>query len=165
MSLEPVGEKQPGNPVAPTNVCSVHKGMALACCCAAMATLAPVALVQLRIMEDLPDPPGRMFNSKRVVLSKDAYHLGIPDGVLGLASYGVTLALLVYARPGRPMVNRTLRAKLAFDATMAIRNVRKQITEHKRVCSWCIGAAIATAGLVYFARKERDAEQMRQVEA
>ena len=163
MSLELAAEKPGGNPAALAKVCPLHKGMAIACCCDAMASLAPVALVQLRIMKDLPDPPGRMFRSKRIVMSKDAYHLGIPDGVLGLASYGVTLALLLAARPGRPVVKRALRVKLALDATMAIRNVRKQIAEHRRVCSWCMGAAVATAGVIYFAGKLLDAEQVHQV--
>jgi uncharacterized membrane protein len=161
MALELAVDNQIGNSVALAKVCAVHKGMAVACCCAAMATLAPVALVQLHIIRDLPELPGRLFDSKRVVRSEGAYHLGIPDGVLGLASYGVTLALLVAATPERPMVRRLLRGKLALDATMAIRNVRKQVTEHKRICSWCIGAAVATAGLVFFGRKVRDAEPTR----
>ncbi|HEY5253095.1 MAG TPA: hypothetical protein VIJ53_00490, partial [Acidobacteriaceae bacterium] len=72
-----------------------------------------------------------------------------------------TLGLLLAATPERPMVRRLLRGKLAWDATMAIRNVRKQVTEHKRICSWCIGAAVATAGLVFFGRKVRDAEPAR----
>ena len=92
MALELAVDNQSGKSVAMAKVCAVHKGMAVACCCAAMATLAPVALVQLHIIRDLPDLPGRLFDSKRVVTSKGAYHLGIPDGVLGLASYGVTLA-------------------------------------------------------------------------
>ncbi len=163
MPLELAVEKPGGNPAALAKVCPLHKGMAIACCCAAMASLAPVALVQLRIMKDLPDPPGRLFHSKRVVTSKDAYHLGIPDGVLGLASYGVTLALLLAAQPERPLVRKALRVKLALDATMAIRSVRKQIAEHGRICSWCMGAAVATAGLVYFARKMRDAGQAHPV--
>jgi hypothetical protein len=163
MPLELAVEKPGGNPAALAKVCPLHKGMAIACCCAAMASLAPVALVQLRIVKDLPDPPGRLFHSKRIVMSKDAYHLGIPDGVLGLASYGVTLALLLAAQPERSFVRRALRAKLALDATMAIRNVRKQIAEHGCLCSWCMGAAVATAGLVYFARKMRDAEQAHPV--
>ena len=163
MPLELAVEKPGGNPAALAKVCPLHKGMAIASCCAAMASLAPVALVQLRIVKDLPDPPGRLFHSKRIVMSKDAYHLGIPDGVLGLASYGVTLALLLAAQPERSFVRRALRAKLALDATMAIRNVRKQIAEHGCLCSWCMGAAVATAGLVYFARKMRDAEQAHPV--
>jgi uncharacterized membrane protein len=158
MSLELAVDNQGANSASLAKVCSVHKGMAVACCCAAMATLAPVALVQLHILKDLPDPPGRFFNSKRVVTSKGAYHLGIPDGVLGVASYGITLGLLLAATPERPMVRRLLRGKLAWDATLALRNVRKQITEHRRICSWCVGAAVATAGLVFFARKVRDAE-------
>ena len=60
MALELAVDNQSGNSVALAKVCSVHKGMAVACCCAAMATLAPVALVQLHIIKDLPDPPGRM---------------------------------------------------------------------------------------------------------
>jgi uncharacterized membrane protein len=97
-----------------------------------------------------------------VITSKGAYHLGIPDGLLGMASYGVTLGLLLVATPERPFVRRLLRGKLAWDATMAIRHVRKQVTEHKRICSWCIGAAVATAGLVFFARKVRDTEPLRR---
>ena len=161
MALELAVDNQSGNSVALAKVCAVHKGMAVACCCAAMATLAPVALVQLHVIDDLPDLPGRLFNSKQVVTSKGAYRLGIPDGILGLASYGVTLGLLLAATPERPMVRRLLRGKLAWDATLAIRNVRKQMTEHKRVCSWCIGTAVATAGLVFFGRKVRDAEPSR----
>jgi uncharacterized membrane protein len=163
MSLRLEAEPQAENSVALAKVCPVHKGMAVACCCAAMATLVPVTLVQLRIWKDLPDPPGRIFNSKRVATSKDAYRLGIPDGVLGLASYGVTLALLLASQPSRPLVRRALRAKLALDATMAIRNVRRQFTRHERICSWCIGTAVATAGLVFFARKSRAAEQLHAV--
>lgn len=161
MSPRLEAEEKTDNSVALAKVCPVHKGMAIACCCAAMATLTPVALVQLRILKDLPDPPGRFFNSKRIVTSKGAYHLGIPDGVLGLASYGVTLALLLASQPSRPLVRRALQAKLAWDATMAIRNIRKQFTEYRRVCSWCMGAAFATAGLVYFARRAREAERPR----
>ncbi|MEO6964566.1 MAG: vitamin K epoxide reductase family protein [Acidobacteriaceae bacterium] len=133
--------------------------MAITCCCAAMASLTPVALVQLKMMKDLPDPPGRIFNSRRVVTSKGAYHLGIPDGVLGLGSYGITLALLIAAKSSRPWVRRALRAKVALDATMAIRNVRRQITQHERICSWCVGTALATVGVVYFARNMREAER------
>jgi uncharacterized membrane protein len=120
-----------------------------------------VALVQLHIMRDLPDPPGSWFDSKRVVTSKGSYRLGIPDGLLGLASYGVTLALLLSATPERPLMRRLLRGKLALDATMALRNVRKQVTEHKRICSWCLGTAVATAGMVFFGRLARDPEPPR----
>jgi len=163
MTLELAVDNQRRNSVALAKVCSVHKGMAVACCCAAMATLTPVALVQLHIVKDLPDPPGRWFNSKQVVTSKGAYRLGIPDGLLGLASYGVTLSLLLAATPERPIMRRLLQCKLAWDATVAIRNVRKQMTEHKRICSWCIGTAVATAAMVFFGRTVRDAKPLDTV--
>jgi len=141
---------------------SVHRGMAIACCCVAIGSLVPVILLQLHLIDDLPDPPGRVFNSRRIVLSKTAFPLGIPDGILGLGSYGVTLLLLVTAKPGRPVLQFALRGKLLMDGAMAARNARKQVTRFGRVCSWCMGAAIATAGIVYFARKAREADRQRR---
>jgi hypothetical protein len=54
-----------------------------------------------------------------------------------------------------------LGAKLALDAAVATRNVRKQISKHERICSWCLGTALATAGMVYFARKVQDSARQR----
>jgi len=159
MSTESDGNIHEANPVALMQVNPLHKGMAIACCGAAIATLAPVALMQLKLLKRLPDPPGRFFDSEKIVTSEDASRFGIPDGVLGLGSYGMTLALLIAAKPSRPFVRKMLGAKLALDATVATRSVRKQITKHGRICSWCMGAAIATAGMVYFARKVQDSER------
>ncbi len=143
-------------------VCPVHKGIAIVCCCAAIASLTPVVLLQLGIVKRLPDPPGRIFNSKRIVTSKSAYRFGIPDGVLGIGSYSITLVLLITATPYRPLLRGILRAKLLLDGTVAARKTRKQMKEFGRVCSWCLGAAIATAGVVYFARKAREAERLQR---
>ena len=163
MPLELEAENQTGSTAAITKVSPAQKGMAIACCCAAITSLVPVALLQLHAIKDLPDPPGRIFNSKKIVTSKSAYRFVIPDGVLGLGSYGVTLALLVAAKPSRPLVQKALRAKLALDGTMAVRNARKQVTQFGRICSWCMGTAIATAGVVYFARKARAVERLLEV--
>ncbi len=133
----------------------IHKKLAIVCCCVAIGSLVPVALVQLRVLKTLPDPPGKFFNSTEIVMSKGAYRFGIPDGVLGIGSYGVTLTLLIFAGPSRPMLQKALRSKLALDGTMAVRSAKKQVTQFGRICSWCMGAAIATAGLVYFARRSR----------
>lgn len=163
MALELAVDNRIRNSAASATTCSRHRGMAIACCCGALATLAPVALVQLHITKDLPDPPGRWFNSKQVVTSKGSYRLGIPDGLLGLASYGVTMGLLLSATPERPLMRRLLHGKLALDATMALRNVRKQVSEHKSICSWCLGTAVATAGMVFFGRSSRDSGPPRAV--
>ena len=144
------------------DVWPVHKGMAIVCCCAAMASLTPVVLLQLRVIKKLPELPGRFFDSKQIVMSKSAHRFGIPDGLLGLGSYGVTLILLIAAKPSNPLLRGMLRGKLLLDGTVAARKTRGQMKEFGRVCSWCLGAAIATAGVVYFARKAREAERLHR---
>lgn len=138
---------------------SLHHGLAVACCCAAIGTLVPVAMLQLGKIHDLPDLPGRMFNTRKIVLSKSAFPLGIPDAMLGIGSYAVTLLLLTTAKPGRPVLRAALRGKLMLDGAMAARNTRKQMTKFGRICTWCTGTAIATAGVVHFARKAREADR------
>lgn len=143
-------------------VCPVHRGIAIAFCSVAIASLVPVLLVQLRVMKNLPDPPGSIFDSKRIVTSKSAYRFGIPDGLLGLGSYSITLVLLIAAKPSRPLVRGALRAKLLLDGTVAARKARRQMKQFGRICSWCMGTAVATAGVVYFARKAREAGKLHR---
>lgn len=138
---------------------SVHHGLAVACCCVAIGSLVPITMLQLGKIHDLPDFPARMFNTRKIVLSKSAFPLGIPDGLLGIGSYGVTLLLLTTAKPGRPVLQAALRGKLMLDGAMAARNTRKQMTKFGRVCTWCMATAVATAGVVHFARKAREADR------
>lgn len=161
MSLLLEAENQADNVVAIAPSGSAHRGMAIACCCVAIGCLVPVTMLQLGTIDDLPDLPGRVFNTRKVVLSKTAFPLGIPDGMLGLGSYGVTLLLLATAKPGRPLLQAALRGKLMMDGAMAARNTRKQVTKFGRICTWCMGTAIATAGVVYFARQAREANKSR----
>jgi len=50
---------------------------------------------QVGAIDHLPDPPGSVFASDRITKSKSAYPLGIPDGILGLTSYGATSESMV----------------------------------------------------------------------
>ena len=154
--LEPYDKEPPDKAKTAAGECGawpVHKGIAIVFCSMAIASLVPVVLVQLHVIDDLPDPPGRIFESKKIVMSKTAHPLGIPDGILGLGSYGITLALLIAANPSRRLTRGALRAKLLLDGTMAARKARGQMKQFGRLCSWCLGTAIATAGMVYFARQ------------
>ena len=120
-------------------------------CSVAMAGLLPVALYQLRLIHHLPDPPGRYFDSERIISSKAAHPFGIPDSLLGLASYGTTLALVVGA--GAPGPVRTLLvAKLLIDSGMAGFNTARQVVSFRRICSWCMVTAAATAAMAYAGR-------------
>lgn len=110
-------------------------------------TLLPIALYQCHAIYHLPDPPGSYFDSHRITASKSAHPLGIPDSLLGLASYGTTMALVFAAR--RSQTGRTLlRAKLLIDGSMAAINVTRQVVSFRKLCSWCTGTALATAVLV-----------------
>lgn len=141
--------------------CSVENALAITCCSAAILLLVPVVLVQSRRMRRLPELPGGIFSSTRIVRSRSAYRFGIPDGLLGLISYSITLALLLAANPSRPGVRTLLRGKLLLDGAMAAHKSRSQLKRFDRICSWCMGVSLATGGMIYFARKARQAERLR----
>ena len=118
----------------------------------ALATLAPVALYQTGILPRLPDPPLRVFDSERITMSAAAHPLGIPDGLLGLASFGTTLTLALLARRHQT-AKQLLGAKLTLDASAAAFNAGRQVVSFGKLCSWCTGAALA-AGMMAYAGRE-----------
>lgn len=120
-------------------------------CCTALATLAPVALYQTGMLDRLPDPPFRVFNSERITTSKAAHPLGIPDSLLGLASFGATLALIFVARR-HPAAKTLLGLKLTLDVSAAAFNTSRQIISFGELCSWCTGTALAAGVMAYSAR-------------
>ena len=130
---------------------SAEEKVMMAACCMALATLVPVALHQLGALEHLPDPPGRMFDSDGITESKMAHPLGVPDALLGVASYGTTLALMMMARRSET-AKRVLGAKLVLDGAAAGFNAVRQVARFGKLCSWCTGTAMATAVMVYAGR-------------
>lgn len=121
-------------------------------CCAALATLVPVALHQLGALDHLPDPPGTIFESDRITESAMAHPFGVPDSLLGLASYGTTLALILKSR-SCGVAPTLLAGKLVLDGSAAAFNATRQVTRFGRVCSWCTGTALATAMMVFAGRR------------
>jgi uncharacterized membrane protein len=121
-------------------------------CAAALAMLVPVALYQTGLIASLPDPPFRVFDSEAITSSKIAHPLGVPDGLLGLASFGLTMALALCAKQN-PTVRKTLGAKLALDGSMAAFNAGRQIVRFGKLCSWCTGTALAVTVMVYAGRQ------------
>lgn len=141
--------------------------VAMGACGVALGTLAAVALFQSGAIDRLPDPPGRLFDSERITSSKMAHPGGIPDSYLGLVSYGTTLALILLARrqgraPQQRWAHRLLGFKLMADAGAAGFNAVRQVAVFGKVCSWCTGTALATAGMVYGGRAAM-AEAVRSV--
>lgn len=127
---------------------SVPQWLAIASCAAAIAMLVPVTLYQSGLIGRLPEPPGSAFQADRLTQAPSAKPFGIPDGYLGLASYGVTLGLLLSERR-TPVMNIARHAKLGLDGVMAGVNVGRQVKQGK-YCSWCLGTAAATGAMLWF---------------
>lgn len=129
--------------------CTCADAVMLGACCCALASLVPVAMYQLGALDSLPDPPSRIFDSERITSSKAAHPLGIPDSLLGLASFGTTLALILLAKKHKP-AKTLLGAKLALDAAAAAFNATRQVVSFGKLCSWCTATAVS-AGIMAFA--------------
>ena len=129
------------------NSSAPHRAIAVGATLAAAATLVPVSLYQNGVIARLPDPPYPLFDSQTITSAPTAYPLGIPDSYLGLASYTVTLALLLSCK-NSALARRLLRAKLVADGGLAAVNFGRQIVSFRKLCSWCCGTALATAMLV-----------------
>jgi uncharacterized membrane protein len=100
-------------------------------------------------VKKLPELPIRAFDSEKVISSDAAYsQFGIPDGVLGIASYAATLALAAAGGVDRvrtsPTLPLVLAAKVGFDVYQAARHCVSQWTEHHAFCSWCLLPAVAS---------------------
>lgn len=119
----------------------------------AMAGLGVITLRQLGAIKRLPDPPSSLFDSNKVVMSRQARKLlGIPDGVLGLASYGATLGCVWwnYRFPSR-RGSLALSSKVALDVSQALIRSLRQWPEFGCLCSWClipVACSMLTASLV-----------------
>ena len=124
----------------------------LGACCATLVTLVPVTLYQVGVVRQLPDPPLRIFDSERITMSKAAHPLGIPDGFLGIASFGVTLGLVLLARR-HAMAKKALGLKLTLDASMAALNAGRQVIQFGKLCSWCTATALSSGVMAYSGRK------------
>ncbi len=140
-------------PASPESTNGSKSNWALAAAtCAAVATLIPVAAHQVGAIDHLPDPPGSVFASDRITKSQSAYPLGIPDGILGLTSYGATLGLVALAA-GSPKARKLLAVKLLGDGSLAAFNVVRQIVSFRMLCSWCTATAVCTAAMVISGRE------------
>jgi len=126
-------------------------GLLIAATSTAILTLLPIAAHQLGLLKHLPDPPLWIFNSDKITDSDSAHPLGIPDSLLGLGSYGITLALLLLAQKDR-RANKVLALKLVMDGSVAGFNVVKQVGSFRRLCSWCTATALCTAAMLYAGR-------------
>jgi uncharacterized membrane protein len=128
-----------------------NRPLLLGATCTALATLVPVALFQLGAISTLPDPPSSVFDSDRITMSKTAHPFGIPDSLLGLASFGATLALALLAAKSR-RARTLLGMKLGLDVSVAAFNATRQVKDFGKLCSWCSATALSAGVMAYAGR-------------
>ncbi len=119
----------------------------------AISCFIPVAAYQVGVLRHLPDPPIPGLDSDTVDASGEAYHRFLTaDAALGISSYGVTLALAAMGPADRATTKQwlpiALAAKVAFDAAGAIYLTLEQLTEHRRVCTYCTAASVLTLAML-----------------
>lgn len=120
---------------------------------ASISSLGVVAAYQNGLLRHLPEPPLRGLAADRVDASGEAYqYLKVPDSALGLASSAVTLALAGMGAADRadrqPWIPLALAAKVGLDAAFGLLLTVEQGTKHRRFCSWCLVAAVASVATI-----------------
>lgn len=116
----------------------------------AVGAMGLITLYQMGLIAHLPDPPLPGFDADKVDASAEASaKLAMPDGVLGLGSYAVTVAFAAMGGEDRatthPWMPLALAAKVAFDTVQAGKLSVDQWTTHRAFCVWCLLASGATA--------------------
>ena len=114
-------------------------------------SMVPVSLLQLGVVQDLPDPPIRGFDSRKVNLSQEAYVFGMRDGPLALAGFVANIPLASLGPADRaltlPWLSLGAAAKAFGEAVGALVFFWKMPTKEKAWCGYCITAAAASVGV------------------
>lgn len=102
---------------------------------------------QLGLIRHLPDPPLRGFDSNRVIVSPEAFALGIPDAPVAMAGMLANLPLAIaggarrYAR--RPWLPVVIAAKSVVEVSVAAWYLVQMRTRLHTWCAYCLfGASI-----------------------
>lgn len=112
-----------------------------------LADFGLISLYQLGAIRHLPDPPGKLFDSDRVIASEEGYRFGVPDGPVALTLHALTLILASAGgsrRSGRPRIlDVMLGGVVLAGAVGAAAYLANMIRVQKRACAYCLaGAAI-----------------------
>ena len=116
------------------------------------AVMGLISLYQTGVIRHLPEPPLPGLDADKVHGSAQRVGPGIPDGLLGLASYATTAALATCGGADRatrrPWLPLALAAKVSLDATVAAWLTWVEGTKLKVFSLWSLLAAAMTFGMV-----------------
>ncbi len=115
-----------------------------------MASMAIVSLYQTGVIKHLPDPPLDRFADK-VKSSETAYHWGVPDGTVSMASHAVNVAIAATGGSDRsreqPWLPLVAAGKTAAEAAVAARYLFYEMPiVQKTWCGYCIVDALMHIG-------------------
>ena len=118
---------------------------------AGMASMAMVSLFQTGVIQHLPDPPLGRFDSDKVNSSETAYHWGVPDGTVSMASHAANVVLAAIGGEERirrqPWVPLMAAISAAAQAVVAAKYLFHEMpVKQKRWCGYCIVDALAHLG-------------------
>lgn len=132
--------------------------LTLALSAVGIASMTAVSLLQTGVVKHLPDPPLPCFESDRVNLSEDAFPFGIPDGLIGLASFVANLPLAALGPPDRartmPWLPIVGTVKAAIDGAVSAYYFYKMPTSEKAWCPYCIVSAFMNWAILALALSE-----------
>jgi hypothetical protein len=119
----------------------------------AVGSMGLIVLYQMGTIEHLPEPQIPGLDADKVDASPEAStRLAMPDGIVGLGSYAVTMGLAAMGGRERardpPWIPLALAAKVAFDAYQAGKLTVNQATKRKAFCFWCLLSTAATFATV-----------------
>jgi uncharacterized membrane protein len=135
-----------------------RRGWLVAVAAVAAADALIVALRQTGLIRRLPEPPGRIWDTNRVVTAPVAYALGVPDAPIASLVY---LSIIGFAtRLGsrharrRPWSALGLAAGATGAAAGAAFYLWDMLAREKKLCPYCLGTATASFTLLPLALPE-----------
>ena len=116
-----------------------------------MGAMTAVTLLQTGIVDHLPDPPIKDFDSDKVNSSDTAYALGVPDGAVSLAGLAANIPLAAFGGENRaeemPLLPLAAAAKSTVEAAAAAWYFYQMPAVEKKWCGYCIVGAAANIGI------------------
>jgi uncharacterized membrane protein len=116
------------------------------------ADFALIGMRQYGVIKNLPDLPGRTFDSNAVITSPAAYPLGIPDSAVVVTGLGGIIALATARgsrRTGRAAwLDKLLAAAVGIGAAGATLYLYEMIVRQRRLCAYCLVGATGFYAMV-----------------
>lgn len=116
-----------------------------------MAAMTAVSLLQTGVIDHLPDPPFKGFDSDKVNTSDVAYQFGAPDGTISLTGLAANIPIAAFGERGRadrhPWVAIGAAAKAGIEVLFASWYFYQMPAREKAWCGYCILGALANAGI------------------